>query len=55
MTVMTIGTIRQYLRPTESYIKGKLIRLDNFHDEDSNYVSEIAAEVNKGIFIGGTN
>ena len=54
MTVMTIGTIRQYLRPTESYIKGKLIRLDNFHDEDSNYVSEIAAEVNKGIFIGGT-
>lgn len=55
MTVMTIGTIREYLRPTESYIKGKLIRLDNFHDEDSNYVSEIAAEVNKGIFIGGTN
>lgn len=55
MTVMTIGTIREYLRPTESYIKGKLIRLDNFHDEDFQYVNEIAAEVNKGIFIGGTN
>lgn len=54
MTVMTIGTIRQYLRPTESYIKGKLIRLDNLHDEDFHYVNEIAAEVNKGIFIGGT-
>lgn len=54
MTVMTIGTIREYLRPTESYIKGKLIRLDTLHDEDFHYVNEIAAEVNKGIFIGGT-
>lgn len=54
MTVMTIGTIRQYLRPTETYIKGKLIRIDNLHDEDFHYVNEIAAEVNKGMFIGGT-
>lgn len=54
MTVMTIGTIREYLRPTESYIKGKIIRIDNLHDEDFHYVNEIAAEVNKGIFIGGT-
>lgn len=51
MTVMTIGTIRQYLKPEVSYIKGKLIRLDNLHDEDFHYVNEIANEVNKGVFI----
>lgn len=50
MTVMTIGTIRQYLKPERSYIKGKLIRLEGL-DEDSNYIDNIAQEIYKGVFI----
>ena len=49
MTVMRIGTIGEFIRPTEqSYIKGRLIRLD-IH-EDSNYINAISDEIYKGGF-----
>lgn len=50
MTVMRIGTIREFLKSEKSYIKGKLIRLENFN-EDFHYVNELANEFNKGVFI----
>lgn len=50
MTVMTIGTIRQYLRSEKSYIKGQLIRLEGL-DEDTNYINNISQEIYKGVFI----
>lgn len=50
MTVMRIGTIREFLKQEKSYIKGKLIRLENFN-EDFHYVNELANEFNKGVFI----
>lgn len=49
MTVMRIGTIGEFIRPTEqSYIKGRLIRLD-IH-EDFNYINAISDEIYKGGF-----
>lgn len=48
MTVMTIGTIADYLQEEPSYIKGKLIRLEGF---DNHTVTEIANELNKGFYI----
>lgn len=48
MTVMTIGSIADYLTTEPSYIKGKLIRLDNL---DNHTINEIAKELNKGFYI----
>lgn len=50
MTVMRIGTIREFLRSEPSYIKGKLIRLEGT-DNNFHTVNEIANEINKGVFI----
>lgn len=50
MTVMRIGTISEFIQPDYSYIKGKLIRLENV-GEDYHMVGEIANEINKGVFI----
>lgn len=50
MTVMAIGTMREYLQPNESYIKGQLIRLEN-EDLDYHILLELATEINKGVFI----
>lgn len=50
MTVMTIGTISQYLQEEPSYIKGKLIRI-NGQVEDYHIINELANELNKGIYI----
>ena len=50
MTVMRIGTIREFLQEEPSYIKGKLIRVTTA-PEDFNYVNELANEFNKGVFI----
>lgn len=50
MTVNCIGTIREYLRPEKTYIKGNLIRLEGL-DEDTNYITNIGEELNKGVFI----
>ena len=50
MTVMRIGTIQEFIRETPTYIKGKLIRLENI-GEDFHYISELAKEFDKGVFI----
>ena len=50
MTVMRIGTIQEFIKETPTYIKGKLIRLENT-GEDFHYVSELAKEFDKGVFI----
>ena len=50
MTVMTIGKLEDYIQPTESYIKGKIIRLDDIA-EDYHVATVIAEELNKGVFI----
>lgn len=50
MTVMRIGTLKDYVHKNESYIKGKLIRLDDA-DMDDHEVNVIADELNKGIYI----
>ena len=49
MTVMTIGTISEYLKSEESYIKGRLIRLVG--DYDNHYVNELSQELYKGVYI----
>lgn len=54
MTVMRIGTIQEFIRDDETYIKGKIIRLLNV-DEPTNVLNEIANEINKGVFINGGN
>ena len=50
MTVGVIGTISDYLQSDLSYIKGKLIRLEDLSD-DFHMTNEIASEINKGVFI----
>lgn len=51
MTVMTIGTLREYFRPDEyNYFKGKLIRFDNFNG-DYHALKTLAEEMYKGVFI----
>ena len=50
MTVMRIGTIREFITNTETYIKGKLIRNTNI-GTDYNYLKTIAAELNQGLFM----
>lgn len=50
MTIMRIGTIGEFQHSNPTYIKGKLIRLEDF-PEDTNVVAEIANELNKGVFI----
>lgn len=50
MTVMRIGTIREFMKSEPTYIKGKLIRVTTA-PEDYNYVNELANEFNKGVFI----
>lgn len=54
MTVMRIGTIQEFLRSEETYIKGQIIRLLDV-DEPTNVLNEIANEINKGVFIDGGN
>lgn len=50
MTVGVIGTIASYIQPTQSYIKGKLIRLENIAD-DYHVADVISREINLGVFI----
>lgn len=50
MTVMRIGTIQEFMKETPTYIKGQLIRLEGT-GEDFHYISELAKEFNKGVFI----
>lgn len=50
MTVMRIGTISEFIKSEPTYIKGKLIRVEDI-DEDFHYINELANEFNKGVFI----
>lgn len=50
MTVGRIGTISEFLRADKTYIKGKIIRIEDLH-EDFNYLNEIGLEMDKGVFI----
>lgn len=50
MTVMRIGTIQEFLQPTPTYIKGKLIRVEGT-GEDFHFISELAKEFDKGVYI----
>lgn len=49
MTVMRIGTINEFLQAEQSYIKGRLIRLEG--DYDNHYVNELSQELYKGVYI----
>lgn len=50
MTIGRIGVIADFVNENETYIKGKLIRLDTLAT-DYHTAIEIAAEINKGVFI----
>lgn len=50
MTIMTIGTIQEYLKSDTSYIKGQIIRLEPL-DEDYHLATAIYDEINKGLYI----
>ena len=52
MTVMVIGTLRDYLNPNEdeSYVKGSIIRLEGL-EEDYHIVQVIVGEVARGVYI----
>lgn len=50
MTVMRIGQIGTYLQLEKSYIKARIIRMENLTDE-FHLLNEIAAEMAKGVFI----
>lgn len=53
MTIMTIGTISEYILPTQSYIKGKIIRLPD--TINSHEAAQIYQELDQGFYIGGNN
>ena len=58
MTVMAIGKIKDYINnnwsygniTSKGYIKGKLIRIENFND-DFHMINAISEEINKGVYI----
>lgn len=50
MTVMVIGTMIEYIRSERSYIKGKLIRCEDFPGS-LNIINALADELNQGVFI----
>lgn len=50
MTVMRIDTIGKYLQLEKSYIKARIIRIEDLTDE-FHLLNEIAAEMAKGVFI----
>lgn len=58
MTVMAIGTMNDYIRDEETYIKARIIRLEDLNDDiyevkvfDYHMASAIAEEIYKGVFI----
>lgn len=50
MTIMRIGSIQDFIQPEPSYIKAKLIRLENVN-EDYHIINAISGELDKGVFI----
>ena len=53
MTVGVIGKFADYLSNGETYVKGQLIRLEGIGD--MHMVNQIAAEMEKGVYINGSN
>lgn len=51
MTIGVIGTFADYLGQADTYVKGQLIRLEGIGD--MHIVNQIAAEMEKGIYING--
>lgn len=51
MTVMTIGSIADYQQTDPTYIKGRIIRLENNDKLDYHSLTELANEIYKGVFI----
>lgn len=49
-TIMRIGNIQNYLQSTRTYIKGRLIRIENIVD-DYHMLKAVADEIYKGVFI----
>lgn len=49
-TIMRIGNIANYLQPSKSYIKGRIIRMEDI-SEDFDMLTAIADEIYKGVFI----
>ena len=47
---MRIGNIANYLQPSKSYIKGRIIRMESI-SEDFDMLTAIADEIYKGVFI----
>lgn len=50
MTIQTIGTVAQYLQEEPTYIKGRVIRIEDL-GEDYHLAVAIAEELYKGVFI----
>lgn len=50
MTVMTVGTVGEYIQSERTYIKGQLIRMTDISDS-YNVAREIYEELNKGVYI----
>ena len=50
MTVMRIGKIKDFIKEEQTYIKGKLIRIEGI-DEDFHILNTIANEIYKGVYI----
>ena len=50
MTVMRIGKIEDYIKPEPTYIKAKLIRLEDL-GEDYHMANTIANEIDKGVYM----
>lgn len=48
MSIGVIGTIQEYIQEEETYIKGRLIRIEGL---DNHTTTEIANELNKGFYI----
>ena len=53
-TIMRIGKLENFVQNEESYMKGKLIRIEDTI-EDYHIVNELGREVNLGFFIKGDN
>ena len=51
MTVMTIGTIADYIQTEPTFIQGQIIRIDLA--EDYHIAATIASEIHRGIYIQG--
>ena len=49
-TIMRIGNIQNYLQSTRTYIKGRIIRIENIAD-DYHMLKAVADEIYKGVFI----